>query len=119
MAKLTRKNLVMDDAKVKELARRRNTSESAAVREAVDYALAAAKVMAAIRELHESGGIDDVFGRLPDEQEAIAGDWPSLAFCRRCLRTLRRYSLGGRCLADQPNRLDDGACGTAARPYFR
>lgn len=73
MARLTRKNLVMDDEKVKELARRRNTSESAAVREAVDYALAAAQVTAAIRELHESGGIDDVFGRLPDETDEVAG----------------------------------------------
>jgi hypothetical protein len=27
----------------------------------------AEEVMAAIRELHEQGGIDDVVGRLPDE----------------------------------------------------
>jgi hypothetical protein len=69
VAKLIRKNLIVDDEKVKELAQSRGVSESAAVREAVDHALAAEKVMAAIRELHESGGIDDLFGRLPDEQE--------------------------------------------------
>jgi len=37
------------------------------VREAVDYALAAAEVMATIRDLHARGGIDDIFSRLPDE----------------------------------------------------
>ena len=45
--------------------------------QAVDFALVAEAVMpairelhnAAIRELHERGGIDDVFGRLPDEVE--------------------------------------------------
>jgi hypothetical protein len=67
VGKLIRKNLVVDGDKVRELARRRQTSESEAVRQAVDYALAAEEVMAAIRELHERGGIDDVFGRLPDE----------------------------------------------------
>lgn len=70
MAKLTRKNLVVDAEKVSKLARQRGTSESEAVRTAVDYALAAEEVMAAIRELHERRGIDDVFGRLPDEASA-------------------------------------------------
>jgi antitoxin HicB len=37
--------------------------------QAVDFALAADEIMAAIRELHESGGVDDVFGRLPEETE--------------------------------------------------
>jgi hypothetical protein len=67
MGKLTRKNLMVEGSKVSELARRRGTSESEAVREAVDYALAAEEVMVAIRSLHERAGIDDVFGRLPDE----------------------------------------------------
>jgi hypothetical protein len=70
MSGLTRKNLMVDAAKVRDLARRRGTSESGAVRQAVDFALAAEEVMAAIRELHESGGLDDVFGRLPDETNA-------------------------------------------------
>ena len=66
MGRLTRKNLVVNGEKVSELARRKGTSESEAVRQAVDYALAAEEVMGAIRELHERG-IDDIFGRLPDE----------------------------------------------------
>lgn len=70
VSKLTRKNLVVEGDKIKELARRRGTSESEAVREAVEFALAADEVMAAIRTLHERGGIDDVFGRMPDEEIA-------------------------------------------------
>ncbi len=69
MTRLTRKNLMVEDDRVRELARRRGTSESEAVRQAVDFALAAEEVMAAIRELHSRGGVDDVFGRLPDEAE--------------------------------------------------
>ena len=67
VAKLTRKNLMADAEKVRELARQRGTSESEAVRQAVEHALAAEEFMATIRELHARGGIDDVFGRLPDE----------------------------------------------------
>ncbi len=70
MSKLKRKNLVVDAEKVEELARRRETTESEAVREAVDFALAAERVVAAIRALRDHGGIDDVFGRLPDELDA-------------------------------------------------
>jgi hypothetical protein len=66
MPRLTRRNYLVDDAKVRELASRRNTSASDAVRQAVDFALAAEQVMAAIRELHARGGLDDPFGRLPD-----------------------------------------------------
>ena len=43
-------------------------------RQAPDFALMAEEVMAAIRELHEQGGIDDVFGRLPDEARAPGDD---------------------------------------------
>jgi hypothetical protein len=76
MARLARKNLVVDAEKVRELARRRATSESDAVRQAVDFALVPHEVMAAVRELHERGGIDDVFGRLPDEA-GPATTWPT------------------------------------------
>lgn len=69
MAQLRRKNLMVDADKVRELARQRGTTESQAVREAIDFALAAEEINAAIRELHERGGIDDVLGRLPDEVE--------------------------------------------------
>lgn len=34
-----------------------------------DFTWMAEEIMAAIRDLHESGGIDDVFGRLPDEAD--------------------------------------------------
>ena len=63
-----RKNLMVDGEKISELARRRGTSKPEAVRQAVEYALAAEEVMAAIRELRARGGIDDVFGRLPDKR---------------------------------------------------
>jgi hypothetical protein len=67
MAGLTRKNLMVDAEQIRDLARQRGVSESQAVREAVDFALAAEEVMAAVRELHGRGGPDDVFGCLPDE----------------------------------------------------
>lgn len=69
MGKLKRKNLMVDAEKVEELARRRQKSESAVVREAVDFALMADEVIESIRKLHESGGIDDVFGHLADKDE--------------------------------------------------
>ena len=65
MAKLTSKNLVVEADKVRELAERRGVSESAAVREAVDFALLAAEFEAAMYELSALGGIDDVFGKMP------------------------------------------------------
>lgn len=65
--RLVRKNLVVEGEKIRELARLKGTSESKAVRQAVDHALATEEVMAAIRELHARGGIDDVFGKLRDE----------------------------------------------------
>src|SRR5689334_1888264 len=72
MAKLTRKNLMLDDAQVKELARRRGTSESAAIRQVIDFALAADEITEAFNELAARGGVDDVFGKLDPiwEEEA-------------------------------------------------
>ena len=66
MPRLTRRNYLVDDAKVRELASRRKTSASDAVRQAVDFALAAEQVTAAIRALHARCGLDDPFTRLPD-----------------------------------------------------
>ena len=74
MAGLTRKNLMVDADKVRELARQRGTTQSQAVREAIGFALAAKEINAAIRELHKRGGIDDVLGRLPDEVERQSGE---------------------------------------------
>jgi hypothetical protein len=72
MAKLSRKNLMVDGDKVRALARRRGLSESAAVREAVDFALLAEEFDRAMRELSSLGGIDDVFGKLPNASEPKA-----------------------------------------------
>jgi hypothetical protein len=56
---LVRKNLVVDAERVRALAQQRGLSESAAVREAVDYALAAGEIMDAVRALHDSGAFAD------------------------------------------------------------
>jgi hypothetical protein len=63
---LVRKNLIVDGEQLRELARRRGTSESAAVREVIDFALAAEEVKEIIHEIRERGGIEDVFGRLSE-----------------------------------------------------
>ncbi|MBI3972949.1 MAG: ribbon-helix-helix protein, CopG family [Chloroflexi bacterium] len=65
MGKLARKNLVLDPERVRELARRRGTSESEAVRQVIDFALAAEEIVEAFDELAARGGVDDVFGKLP------------------------------------------------------
>ena len=64
-SRLVRKNLMVDDGKLKELARRRRMSESAVVRELVDHALVAEEVGEIFRELQERGGIADAFGKMP------------------------------------------------------
>jgi hypothetical protein len=74
MARLRRKNLMVDGDKVRALARRRGLSESAAVREAVDFALLAEEFDGAMRELSSLGGIEDVFGKLPSENEPEAAE---------------------------------------------
>ena len=51
--------------KIRALAERRGVSESAAVREAVDFALLAEEFEAAMLDLSAAGGIDDVFGKMP------------------------------------------------------
>jgi hypothetical protein len=63
---------MVDEDKVRALARRRGVSESAAVREAVDVALLAEEFDDAMRELSALGGIDDVFGKMPVESEQPA-----------------------------------------------
>jgi hypothetical protein len=70
MSKLVRKNLVLDPEKVRELARRRGTSESAAVRQAIEDVLTAEKVMEAMDELQAIGGIEDVFGDLSEDSDS-------------------------------------------------
>ena len=76
MARLMRKTLVVDPEKTRELARLHGISESEAVRQAVDYALAAREVVELVRALAERGGVDDVFGRLPDAvEEGATAAW--------------------------------------------
>jgi hypothetical protein len=69
MGKLTRKNLMVDAGQLRDLARRRGTSESEAVRRAVEMALAADEVVEILQQLHDLGGVDDVFERLPPDVE--------------------------------------------------
>jgi Arc/MetJ-type ribon-helix-helix transcriptional regulator len=57
---------MVDAERVRLLAELRGTSESEAVREAVDRLLFAEEFMQAIQEIRDEGGIDDVFGRLPE-----------------------------------------------------
>ncbi len=101
MTKLTRKNLVVEADKIRALAERRGVSESAAVREAVDFALLAdeleadsrglpvrhrgpqvdfallaEELEAAMLDLSAAGGIDDVFGKLPVDSSNDRGERP-------------------------------------------
>jgi hypothetical protein len=59
MARLQRKNLMVDPEAVRDLAQQRGTSESAAVREAVEFALAASEMVAALKGLHDLGAFTD------------------------------------------------------------
>lgn len=60
---LMRKNLIVDPAKVRQLAVRLRSSESAAVRQAVDALLLESEVMAAIENLRTRGTLRDVYRR--------------------------------------------------------
>jgi len=66
--------LMANEEKLRQLAARRGASESAAVREAVDFALLAEEFEEAMRELSRRGGIEDVFGKMPAEpaEEPVA-----------------------------------------------
>lgn len=69
---LARKNLVVDPERVRALAQRRGTSESAAVREAVEVALAAEEVMSVIRDLHDRDAFADAeawYARLEEQAD--------------------------------------------------
>jgi len=84
---LIRKNLMVDAERVRALAQQRGLSESAAVREAVDYALAAGEVMSAIRGLHEAGAFADFEELYPSPLADAKGR-------RRPTRTRRRRPVG-------------------------
>lgn len=60
---LRRKNLMVDDARLKALATRFRLSESAAVRRAVVLALAADEAAAVLKRLQARGTLRDVYRR--------------------------------------------------------
>ena len=60
---LTRKNLIVDADKVRQLSARLGTSASAAVRRAVDTLLLESVVIDAARRIRARGGLRDVYGR--------------------------------------------------------
>lgn len=60
---LTRKNVMVDPAKVRKLAKWLGTSESEAIRRAVDALLLEEEVMRAVRRLRSRGTLKDVYGR--------------------------------------------------------
>jgi len=59
MGRIVRKNLMVDEDALRELAKERGTSESQAVRYAVDRALGAQEMLAALKELHDLGAFAD------------------------------------------------------------
>jgi hypothetical protein len=59
VGRLVRKNLMVDPETLGDLARRRGTSESEAVREAVSNALAAGEMVAALEGLRDAGAFAD------------------------------------------------------------
>jgi hypothetical protein len=56
---------VVDDEKVKQLAALRGTSESEAVRDAIDFVLAGEEIASAIRELHDLAASAMCFTKCP------------------------------------------------------
>jgi len=79
MARLVRKNLMVDPEALRELARERGTSESEAVRDAVAFALAAQEMVAALKGLHTLGAFTDfeqVFGESEGEFGRVAEPGP-------------------------------------------
>jgi hypothetical protein len=83
VARLVRKNLMVDAEALSELAEKRGTSESQAVREAVQMALGAQEIIAAIQGLHDMGAFADFETLFPPleadlevEAELVAQDAP-------------------------------------------
>jgi len=60
---LKRKNLIVDADKVRQLSTHLGTSESEAVRRAVDTLLLESIVIDAARRIRARGGLKDVYGR--------------------------------------------------------
>jgi hypothetical protein len=65
---LARKNLMVHPRKIERLATRLGTSQSEAVRRAVDALLLEAEVMSAARRIRERRRLKDAYGRLTRER---------------------------------------------------
>ena len=61
---LARKNLIVDATKVRRLAAKLKTSESAAVRRAVDTLLLEAEVFEAVARIRKRGTLKDAYQRI-------------------------------------------------------
>ena len=64
---LKRKNVMVDEAQLKELARRLGMNESEAIRHSVDGLLHLLEIEEAAERIRRRGGLDDVFGRTNGE----------------------------------------------------
>lgn len=62
---MRRKNLIMEEDKLKALAKRLHVSESGAARRAVDLVLAGEDVAEALRGLRARGTLKDTYHRVP------------------------------------------------------
>ncbi len=63
---MKRKNLVIDETKLADLAHRKRVSESQAAREAIEDALFAEEVMEIVRRVHQRGPFPDPAKRDPE-----------------------------------------------------
>jgi hypothetical protein len=64
---LKRKNVMVDEQQLRDLARRLGMSESAAIRHSVDGLLHFLEMEEAAEKIRQRGGLDDVFGRTRGE----------------------------------------------------
>jgi hypothetical protein len=74
MARLVRKNLIVDADELRLLAEQRGTSESEAVREAVRQALAAEQMVHSLKKLHDMDAFADFEQLFGDTPEQVAPD---------------------------------------------
>ena len=63
---LKRKNVMVDEEKLRDLAKRLGMNESEAIRHAVDGLLHSLEIEEMAEQIRKRGGLDDVFGRTGD-----------------------------------------------------
>ncbi len=74
---LVRKNVMVDPEQLRALAHALGTTESEAIRIAVDRILHVHEMRTAAEKIRRRGGIKDVFGRVPNDSPADAPTAPS------------------------------------------